>query len=408
MRILTNKQIACFAIICGLTLISAGSVIAGPKGAVGDLYVVDSWTDTVVQVDSATGNIVGDFVTTGLSNPIEARFDPDGNLFVVNYDSNSVTEYDGQSGDFIRTFADEGITGPSGLRFTPNGNLLVYNDDFDAGYITEYNTNGSLVGVFASNLGGGAGALDFGKNGNLFVSNVYTDSVEQFAVDGTDLGLFASGGGLDGPHGHAFGPDGNLFVCSFHTNSVIEYDGTSGLPIGTFISTNLDLPIGIAFAPDGNVWVSNLVSGDVNEFDGNTGKWIRQVSGFTCPQLITIKPAAGPDDCLNLKVSTLIAGQNAIWDIKGATAGTTVAVVYGLQAGSTVVSGQLGFCATFGIQDINPNHLVGIALADNFGNASISKTIPRGVAGLTVFTQAAERGTCPDECVSNVNTQVVQ
>jgi hypothetical protein len=33
--------------------------------------------------------------------------------------------------------------------------------------------------------------------------------------------------------------------------------------------------------------------------------------------------------------------------------------------------------------------------------------LPGNVSGLTVHTQAAERDTCPDECVSNIDTQTI-
>jgi len=136
--------------------------------------------------------------------------------------------------------------------------------------------------------------------------------------------------------------------------------------------------------------------------------WIQQVTGFSGALSITVKPAGGPSDCLTLTVSTLTGGQNGQWDVSGATTGSLVAVVYGFQAGSTVVNGQLGFCATFGIQGVSQNKLVGTATADGSGNATIVKGIPPQATGLTILTQAAEQGTCPNECVSGVDSQVVQ
>jgi len=115
-----------------------------------------------------------------------------------------------------------------------------------------------------------------------------------------------------------------------------------------------------------------------------------------------------PSDCLTMKVNTLIGGGEGQWDISGATPGMTVAVVYGLKAGSTVVKGQMGFCATFGIKGINAKNLVGLASADGDGNASVSSHIPAQASGLTVLTQAAGQGTCPEECVSNLDMQVIQ
>ena len=40
-------------------------------------------------------------------------------------------------------------------------------------------------------------------------------------------GVFAQGGGLNGPLGLAFGPGGDLFVASSNTEQVLRYDGTT-------------------------------------------------------------------------------------------------------------------------------------------------------------------------------------
>ncbi len=117
---------------------------------------------------------------------------------------------------------------------------------------------------------------------------------------------------------------------------------------------------------------------------------------------------AGPTDCLTMTVSPLIAGGGATWDISGASPNSNGAVVYGFNPGSTVVNGQLGFCATFGIQGVTLNTVVGTWTADGAGNAQVQRKIPSQAQGLTILTQAAEKGTCPNECVSGVDTQVVQ
>jgi len=113
-------------------------------------------------------------------------------------------------------------------------------------------------------------------------------------------------------------------------------------------------------------------------------------------------------DCLDMTVSTLAGGQNATWDVDGATPGARVAVVYGTKAGTTVVNGQFGYCATFGIKGVNSNKLVGSKIADGNGHVTVLKRIPGSASGLTILTQAAEQGTCPKECLSGVDTQVVQ
>ncbi len=115
----------------------------------------------------------------------------------------------------------------------------------------------------------------------------------------------------------------------------------------------------------------------------------------------------GPADCLEMTVSKFTAGQAATWDVSGATPGEQVAIVYGLNAGTTNVNGFAGYCATFGIKGINQNKVICTKTADGNGDIACKKTIPGGMVGVNILSQAAERNTCPDECVSNLDDQVI-
>jgi len=112
-------------------------------------------------------------------------------------------------------------------------------------------------------------------------------------------------------------------------------------------------------------------------------------------------------DCLTLGVDPLIAGSVADWAVNGATPGERVAIVYGFSPGSTVVNGLAGYCATFGIQGVNQNRVLCVKVASGAGIITCSKRIPGSVQGRRVLSQAAQRNTCPDECVSNLDDQVV-
>jgi len=309
----------------------------------------------------------------------------------------------GLSGVFIST----GQSNIQSIVFTPNNTVLIGDG---ANEITEYDgTTGDFIRVFASNIGSLQNGLAIGPNGNLFAGDTLTNSVHEYALDGSDIGVFASGGGLFFPAGVTFGgPNDDLFVVGADSQAILEYDGTTGAFIGTLVS-NLSLPIGLRFGPNGNLWASDIVTNLIMEYDPVTDELLlSNDDGLLFPRGITFKPVSGPQDCLTMTVSALAGGQKATWDVSGATAGSKVAVVYGFKAGSTVVSGQLGFCATFGIKGVNQSKLVGSNVADQSGNASIVKKIPGNASGLTVLTQAAQQGTCPDECVSNLDTQVVQ
>jgi len=251
---------------------------------------------------------------------------------------------------------------------------------------------------------------------------------------------FAVDGGVNGNKNYELG---NAFSTSATVYSA-DPDWQNETPMFTVFGSDL---VGITFdTVNGTIWISDntliyeydLAGNLVSEFAHSSGRgciayepssdtiWyvtngsntITQYSKIgLVMQTLQISGLASNNwgaefaisaDCLSMTVSTLTGGQNATWNISGATAGSLVAVVYGFQPGSTVVNGQFGFCATFGIQGVTLNNLVGTAVANGSGNASINKIIPSQATGLTVLTQAAEQGTCPNECMSGVDTQIVQ
>jgi len=112
-----------------------------------------------------------------------------------------------------------------------------------------------------------------------------------------------------------------------------------------------------------------------------------------------------PSDCLTLAVDNLVGGERATFQIAGGTP-----TVYGLREGQTVVNDVAGYCATFGIQGVNQSRVLGglNQIFDNNGEIAFEQPIPSGASGTRVLFQSAERGTCPDECVSNLVDQVVQ
>ncbi len=115
-----------------------------------------------------------------------------------------------------------------------------------------------------------------------------------------------------------------------------------------------------------------------------------------------------PSSCLSLDVDNLVAGQVATWTISGAFPGEQVVVVYGFDAGSSIFSGLRGYCASFGIAGINrPARVVGVALADGGGVAAITREVPGNAGGVALKFQAAMRGTCPEECLSDILDAVV-
>src|SRR5437762_691093 len=131
----------------------------------------------------------------------------------------------------------------------------------------------ALLLALAANLAAipGAAAAD------LFVSSGNTNSILRYdGTSGAPLGAFVSAGsgGLDSPQGLTFGPDGNLYVSSRDSSGVLRYDGRTGGFKGAFVpsgSGGLNLPHGLTFGADGNLYVSSLNSNQILRYSGIWG-----------------------------------------------------------------------------------------------------------------------------------------
>jgi len=117
-----------------------------------------------------------------------------------------------------------------------------------------------------------------------------------------------------------------------------------------------------------------------------------------------------PGGCLSLSLDQLVGGEPTRFTIGEGESGTRGVLVYGFQPGETVVNGTGGYCATFGIRGVNQSRVLGGLnnVFDGNGEMMISQFIPGAAKGRRILFQAAQRGTCPDECVSSLLVETVQ
>ena len=111
-----------------------------------------------------------------------------------------------------------------------------------------------------------------------------------------------------------------------------------------------------------------------------------------------------PEFALLLSQSNLVRGQEAVLQIDDAVAGETVFFIYSLNGeGDGPSIPPLGGLS---LDILPPINLIGQAIADAFGTATISVPIPSGAPLIDVSTQAViQRGTGGNESVkSNPNT----
>lgn len=241
---------------------------------------------SVQRFNGTTGAPLGTFVSGGnLRGPVGIVFGPDGNLYVSSIDNGEVQRYSGTTGAFLNTVTTDpfGVDptfgfalGPLGLAFGPDGNLYVSNDFTND--VRRYNgTTFAFLGIFVSAGLDSPTGLVFGPDDNLYVSSFNTSIVQRYnGRTGALMGTFATDG-LAGPEQLAFGPDGNLYVASFNTNSVQRFNGTTGALLSDFVTAGaggLNGPTGLAFGQDGNLYISSNASNEVLRYNGTTGAFM--------------------------------------------------------------------------------------------------------------------------------------
>src|SRR2546423_723131 len=177
-------------------------------------------------------------------------------FFVANFGINTITKYDasGNGSSFTSTF----VNGPNGIALDSSGNLYVTTNN---NTIETFASDGTDLGVFASTGLNNAMGLAFDRSGNLYAANFASNTVEQFAPDGTDLGVFAI---VIRPTGLAFDSLGNLYVANFG-NTIARFT-SDGTQLSSFASLSLNNPEGLAFDSLGNLYAANSASDSITIF----------------------------------------------------------------------------------------------------------------------------------------------
>lgn len=198
-------------------------------------------------------------------------------------------------------------------------------------------------------------------------------------------------------------PGDTLFSWDIHYG-LLRVDATTGATTDVDGIEDGEFIKGLAFDPSGQMYgfggdETYLINRDTGAAtlvgESNYGSDVQGVEyhDFT------------PNECLLLEVENLVGGQTATFTVTGAPEGETIGIVYSLRGGETVVQGQMNYCATLGLGNLKRKSVLGQGPVVG-GEYVLEVWVPGRADGLLLYFQAAQKGTCPTECVSNILARV--
>ncbi len=138
-------------------------------------------------------------------------------------------------------------------------------------------------------------------------------------------------------------------------------------------------------------------------------------SGMLCGSMIDnngqVEAVRLSPGCLVLTVENLIVDEKVIVTVEGGTPGQRTAVLIGFGGAPSTFTDVKKWCATFGFQARMQGRKIKVAFSgifDKNGRVVRKRNVREKARGLTMMFQAAERGTCPNQCMSNIVTRIAQ
>jgi len=260
----------------------ATSVVAANGNSSLMLLISDYGAGVIRKFDGLTGRYINDFVSgSGVKNPSQALFGPDGNLYVGGNSSN-IVRFNGKTGQFMDVFVPKERNGGaielSCLAFGTDGNLYACSRWTKE--IKRYDgKTGAYIDAFVTK---GSGGLDipsflyFGPDHNLYVTSSNNNCIKVYdGKTGAYLHDFVSGNGIRGLSDFCFGPDKKLYVASTDSKEVKRFDSETGQFIDNYLGADVldGGPISLTFGQDGNLYIVTTAN-DVKRFNGRSGKFI--------------------------------------------------------------------------------------------------------------------------------------
>jgi hypothetical protein len=208
-----------------------------------NLYLASDLGGAYAIYKVAPDGTVSLFTSNGVKTPHGMVFDDAGNLFVTQTSESTVRYFAPDGTSTVYADASDGLSHPVDLIFDATGNLFVTNNTggpTGTGSVIKFTPEGE-ASVFADSGFSKAYGIAIDSAGNIYVSNYGGNTIEKFAPDGTDLGVFISTH-INGPHGMIFDGDGNLYVASNLTCNIQKF-----APDGTYLGVLANTGVGPHF-----------------------------------------------------------------------------------------------------------------------------------------------------------------
>jgi len=230
-------------------------LLGGPDG---NVYVtIFSYSDAfeILKVDPNSG-VATQFVDgRGYGDLRGMDFGPNGNLFVAAPSEGKILEFNGITGQYEGDFVS-GIAAPIDLSFSQDGSSMFvargHHQISSPSSILRYDgTTGTFIDTFATDQIDTPQNVLVGPEGDVYVTNQWTDGQPLVAFDGVTGDIkFAVSAGLENPQGMDIGIDGELLVASWD-DSIKRFDAESGIYLGDLVNgSGLRDPIGVVFFPE--------------------------------------------------------------------------------------------------------------------------------------------------------------
>lgn len=274
---------------------SVGMAQINPRAAnsaINYLLVSESSNNSVLLLDFTTGDLVKpDFIPpqSNFSLPKQARQSPRTTISISDQTGDVVFDYD-TLGTVIGIFAPS--IGPHtgilqnirGHNYNPNNNHLVVCNAQGGNFnrIVEFDTLGNYLSHFiADNSGGLLDPFDiiFREN-DVFVTGFISSAVHRYDHNGNYLDDFT---GILLPQQMVEFPNGNIGVASFGSSGGVHIYDPNGNLLHEF--TSVSGLRGVHYLGSGNIIVTN--SAGVHEIDGTTGDFIRTIVGGVSAQYVS-------------------------------------------------------------------------------------------------------------------------